>query len=266
MPRIIRETPPKETEIYVLISQISNEFFVSKIKFPNHYQAYKDHVGLKNAQTRELFRESEKQNKFPKMYLLNHLNTDAETGFKHCVAWTKYFIEHGYKPLSEGRILDYAKDLLDETKIIYEGIKDIPLDETLSDTQLLVENYIRKKGSKSTRKNDAISFRISQKEYEAIAQRAENTGLSMAKYCKNMALNGEVNLIKTYTAYDILNEMRAIRITLTQTMNAICINGRYYPEDIRIIQECIEKQRELYEQFAEKDHENFKKEKLLFPK
>lgn len=87
-----------ETEIYVIISSNSNEFYVGKIKNPNHYQAYKDHVRLKNYQTKELFSRAFEENSPPKMYLLETIDATKPESYARCVVWTRHFLDQGYSP------------------------------------------------------------------------------------------------------------------------------------------------------------------------
>ena len=70
MPRNRDSNAKNELDIYVILSEINEEFIVWKIKSGNAYTAYKDHARLKSLYTKDLFLRSIEQMKMPKMYLL----------------------------------------------------------------------------------------------------------------------------------------------------------------------------------------------------
>lgn len=231
----------KEIEVYLLISKISKEFYVWKIQKGHHYTAYKNHIHLRFKQTKDMIQRSEQEEKFPEMYLLETLTTTEETAFKHCVAWTKYFIEHGMQSLSNSTILAYTNDLNQETRVIYDAIKHTPVEEVISDGHLLVSDYTKKPRTANREPKDEIKISVSHKQYEQIKKTAEENKLTMSRYCKNMVLDGRVIQIETPKLWEYNAEVRQAVITLRQILYAYYQNGRYFPADLENIQKAIDK-------------------------
>ena len=134
-------TEIRDIEIYAIISPETNQVFIGKNRFPNHYQSYKDHTRLNKAPTKDLFLWASENQIFPLMYLLNRLETTETRAYRYIVAWTKFFLEKDFQVLSHQKTLDYASDLLEETQKIYDQIKDISLEEITSEERVLVSNY-----------------------------------------------------------------------------------------------------------------------------
>lgn len=256
----------KEIEIYVLISQISNEFYVWKAKSPNSYQAYKDHAGKKFKQTKDLFERAEKEKKFPQMYLLETIATTSETAYRHCIAWTKYFVEHGMQPLAAERILKHADDLLPETKEIYDVFKNNSLEDVLSDDCLIVSDFKKNSTARKRTPKDEIKITVSHKEYELIRERAEKSGLSMSRYCKNMVLEGKINYLESPPPWEYIAEIRGAKIILRQILYAIYKTGKYFPADMENIEKMSEIICEEERKFTQAYSENTKLLMKLLPK
>lgn len=224
----------KELEIYIILSSISDEFYVWKTKQPNHYQVYKDHARLKYARTRDLFIRSQEAHTFPKMYLLETIHATETKAFCHCVAWTRYFLEQGYSPLATPTILDYANHLNEDSQTIYDKIRHHSIEDIIQEKQLLVSSFTPQKTN--IKSKNKITFIVSEQEYETIQKRAENIGFTMSRYCKNMALNGRIT---RFSLTDYLTEIREIKQVLQEIQLAIYQNGRYYPADLENIQQLV---------------------------
>lgn len=256
----------KEIDIYVIVSQIGNEVFVWKAKHPNSYQAYKDHTNHKFKQTKDLFERSEKEEKFPNLYVLETIITTQEEAFRHCVAWTKYFIEQGYTAISPSTLLNYTNDLLPETNEIYQRIKNLSVEEVLTTERVLVTDYKKRKKPAKREPKDEIKFTVSHNEYNHIVKCAEENGLSMAKYCKNMVLAGRIITLDSPPLSEYLAEVRGAKIILRQILYAYYQNGKYYPADLENIQKMIDiicdEEKKLQEEFRENTRQIMK----LLPK
>ena len=116
MPRNRDRNAKYKLDIYVIISEISDEFIVWKIKSGNTYTAYKDHARLKSSYTKNLFLRSIEQMKMPKMYLLETVICSQREAMKHCIVWTKYFKERGKTPVA-GELMKEYTDTLDEESL-----------------------------------------------------------------------------------------------------------------------------------------------------
>ena len=112
----------KDIEIYGLISQVSNEVYVWKVKKPNHYQAYKNHIYGRKLDTKEFCKSAEERNSLPKMYLLDEIKATEKTAFSYCIAWNKYFKEHGYQLVAYDSIIGIVEELTGEAHTVSDVI------------------------------------------------------------------------------------------------------------------------------------------------
>lgn len=235
MPRKRYKNEKIETEIYVILSSTTDEFYIGKTKKPNHYQAYKDHARLKNSQTKELFSRAIEEGLPPKMYLLETINATKTEGYARCVVWTKYFLDLGYSPIAAPTTVDYANDLTDENLHYFSQIKDIPIEKIIDEKNLLVANYEPR--TKEKKKNH-IALCVTPEEYDYIQKRAEKEGLTMSKYCKEMVIAGDIIRVDLS---EHLREIRQVKKVLHEIQLAILQNGRYYPADLENLQKLVGK-------------------------
>lgn len=243
MPRNRKQNEAQSHKIYVLLSTISNEFYVGKTTAAKPNVAYKFHAAEKHAQTKQLFAESRKNQNFPKMYLLEEINVTPKTAFGYCVAWTKYFIEQGLTPLANQTVLDYTEDLTEANETVFNCIKAVPIDSVISDEHLLIETYhVQKKkttgGSEDTLMKQKILLHLSPENYELISYKAKEAKMSMSRYCQMMALDGDVVIIDMSACF---NEIRDFKIVLRKILGAILQHGKYYPADLSNIQKLVDK-------------------------
>ena len=238
MSRTNKRNEKSDVEVYAIISQDNNDFYVGKIKKGNCYQAYKDHVRLRNWHSTELFTRFKEHGLAPKMYLLETIHATKSESYSHCVIWTRYFLDQGYHPIVAKTTIEYANDLIERNVELYLRIKDIPVGEIINDDHILISDYKPRK--QGTRKN-TISVCVTPDEYDFINGNARAAGLSMSKYCKEMALSGQ---IVRMDMSEYLMEIRKIKGVLYEIELAVLQNGEYYPEDI----ENIEKQVKILNQ------------------
>lgn len=243
-------------EIYLILSQVDKEFYVWKTKAPNSYQAYKDHANLRYGRTKPLFEKSELMKKFPQMYILETITATGEQAFRHCIAWTKYFIEHGYQPLSNDKIVGYTEDLLEETSEIFESICETPLDKVLCKERMKVENFSRREAGAKMGPRNQIKISVSEEEYVKIHSKATKLGFSLSKYCKNMVLNGRVITVESPYLSEHTAVVREAKIILKYVLCAIYQNKCYYPADLENIQKAVEMIVEAEETVAEAYEKN----------
>ena len=260
------DTSIKEMDIYVIVSQISNEVFVWKAKHPNSYQAYKDHANHKFKQTKELFERSEIVGKLPKLYVLETIIATQEEAFRYCVAWTKYFLERGYTSLSSSTLLSYTEDLIPKTDEIYQRIRNCAAEDVLTPERLLVSDY-EKKGRPDRRVPKAqIKFTVTHEQYNHIFGCAEKENLSMARYCRNMVLEGHIITLEKPSIEEYITELRGVKIILRQILYAYYQNGKYYPADLENIQKLVDKVCDKESELLEEFRENTSNVMKLLPK
>lgn len=243
-PQFGNEKEKKTIKIYALKSEISKEIFVWKAEKTRLYQLYKVHVGKQNNQTKDLFERSELAGEYPKMYLLDTVTATEREAFRHCVAWTRYFSDKGFILLARKKILDYAVDLLPETQTIYDGIKDLPVEQVLTEEGLVVRNYRRKtKFAKedAEKEESTLTIYLTRDERENVRKLAEEEGMSLSRYCKNMVLDGQIVNIETPPVWEYMDSLREAKIILRRTLYSIYQSEKYNPADLANIEKGIEK-------------------------
>lgn len=231
----------REIDIYLIKSEISNEIFVWKIQHGGCYQAYKDHARGKSSSTMSLFKQAAEQNNYPVMYVLETLHTTQELAYRHCIAWTRYFMDHGCESLSKKSVNRRAYDMNGETLTFYESIKELPLEEVLSEEKMIVSAFRSK--TSSPRKNSKRRFMVycSKKDFEKIERRAQKQRMTLSRYCKNMALDGRIVTLDTPPIWEYDRAVLESTELLKMILLAIYQNGQYYPADLENIQRMIDR-------------------------
>lgn len=239
-------TEIKDIEIYAILSPELKQVFIGKTKYPNHYQAYKDHARLKNLPTKDLFLNASQTQIFPRMYLLEQLQTTETHAYSYIIAWTKFFLENGFQVLAHEINLKYANDLTEDTEAIYFQIKNQNLNEVISENKILVSNYTQQKAKRESSEDNnpnKISIVVTPEEYEEISQKAEQAGMSMSKYCKQVAINGAIVHI---SFSEFSNELRSIKRVLREIQLGIYQSGKYFPADLENMEKMIERINQNY--------------------
>lgn len=243
MPRNSSKDAVRELDIYVILSEISNEFIVWKIKSGNAYTAYKDHARQKSLYTKDLFLRSIEQMKMPKMYLLKTVNCSQREAMKHCIVWTKYFRDHGRTPLAGEVMVGYTDTLDEQSLALYNEIKDRPLTEIINPKTAIVENYQSKSWNNAAKKEDEkpktskqIKVVANPEQYQIIRKKAAYVNLPIAKYCRLMAMDG---FVFRFNFAEYLNEIRSIKRVMQDIQEAIYQSGRYFPSDLENLEKCI---------------------------
>lgn len=238
-----------EIDVYVIVSQISNEFYVWKCQSGRLYENYKAHAAGRSISTKELFERSDKEAVFPKMYCLETLQTTERMAFRHIVAWTKYFIEHGFEPLAYDTIVAYAGDMVEYTQSVYDRIDLLPIEAVLAEDKCIVKQYKRRGESKS--KRDRLTVYLTPKEYDEIEKKAKQMGLSMTRYARNMVLDGRIIYMHTPQTWEVTDKIRETNIILKQILYAIYQNGKYYPADLKNIQKMCDRMSDIEDEIID---------------
>ena len=232
----------RERIIYAILSPFDKQVYVGhtlKSAVKNHY---KDHRILRYQQTKHLFQEAKKLSLIPKMYLLEEVETVAVKAYKHCVAWTKYLTEQGYITITQKATNMYAEDLLEETQILYEAIRQQPLEQIFSDERVLVgsvKNYRTKKNAES---NDTmfIGFRVTQKDEAKIRAAAGKKQWNVSEYCRAAAVDGAVVNVDFNFLWRYTGELIGVKDLLQQLIYTIQETGNYHPQDIETVRKMID--------------------------
>ncbi len=232
----------KERVIYAILSPFDKQIYVGhtlKSAVKNHY---KDHRILRNRQTKGLFQEAKNRSLIPQMYLLEELDTVAVDAYRHCVAWIKYFVEHGYRSIAQKTTNTYAETLLEDTRVIYDQIKNLPLEGVLSEEKLLVNSVKNYRVRQQNEDNDTafIGFRVTQKDEAKIRAAAEKKQWNVSEYCRAAAVDGAVVNIDFNFLWRYTQELMGVKDLLQQMIRTIHETGTYDPQDLKTIQKMVD--------------------------
>lgn len=269
MPRNRDSNAKNELDIYVILSEISEEFIVWKIKSGNAYTAYKDHARLKSLYTKDLFLRSIEQMKMPKMYLLETVNCSQREAMKHCIVWTKYFREHGITPLAGEVMVDYTDTLDEQSLVLYEEIKNRPFEEIINPETAIVENYRSKSWSKNTngttekpKNSKQIKIVANPEQYQIIQKKADYLNMPIAKYGRTMMVNG---FVFRFDFAEYLDEIRRIKRVIQDIQEAIYQSGRYFPSDLENLEKCIDEVNDVQRKMMKETFKIIKKQAAKMP-
>jgi len=258
MAHLIKEEDVLSLSIFVILFPKENCFFVWKTESESLKQAYKNHFYCQRKKTKALFAKARKENTVPPMYCLETRETTQKEAFYRCVAWAKYFMNHGYTSCCGNFLDQYTVDLKDESKGYFATIKDRPLAEVCPDGEDLFPNFGRQKVSGKEPSYSSIHFRIKPEEYQQIKAAAVNTSLTITEYCKKMVLNGRVIEVSPEVFGNLstyLDSFVARDKLLKSILAAIYSTKTYYPVDLDIIQKAIQDNSEQHIQAIEATQE-----------
>lgn len=230
----------RDMVVYVIVSPIDKRFYVGKTRKHTVSNHYKDHNILRNRCTKQLFLDAKAHTLKPKMYLLEALETVDATAFQHCVAWTKYFMDHGYQSIANEKINRYAADLLPDTKMIYDAISGYELEAVLCDEQILEP---KERGGQKTENNKTapadttvITFRVAKSDAKKIQEAAERKGWNLSEYCRAAAVDGCVVHVDFKPLIQYTRQISGMRDMLMKLIDTIHETGNYYPQDLENVQ------------------------------
>jgi hypothetical protein len=234
----------RDLVIYVIVSPIDKRCYVGKTRKHTVGNHYKDHNILRNQSTKQLFMDAKAHARKPKMYLLEELQTVDADAFQHCVAWTKYFIEHGFRSLASDKVNRYASDLLSDTRKIYDEIRDRALGTVLCDERILEpkERVERKPKDKALAPADTtvITFRVAKSDAEKIQEAAEKRGWNLSEYCRAAAVDGCIVHVDFSPLIQYTRQISGMRDMLMKLIDTIHETGNYYPQDLENVQKMVD--------------------------
>lgn len=239
--------------VYAILSPLENKrVYISRTRQNRIYKTYIEHYNLRVTKTKSVFAQAKAQNLLPPIYLLDASKISEKEAFRRCVAWTKYFLEHGYRQMTDDALTDYAADLVQNTKMYYNKIKDEPLEEILQPEGGLFPNYGKRLSSKTNTSGTVVSVRLDKEEYAQVKKQATALGLSLGAYCKSMTLNGRIVTVDLSFISSYINEFSESKNLLRQILTSIYSTGQYYPADLKNIQDCIDHLTHIQETVNEK--------------
>ena len=230
--------------IYAIISPIDKKkIYISRTGQHRLRKHYTEHVNLRVAKTEKMFSSAIEAGMLPPIYVLETGHFSKDEAFCRCIAWLKFFLDYGYSQYTKDILTDYAKDLSEETKQIYDCIKKGSLEEVLKPDGGEYKDYkLRTESSKN-----GILLRLEMDEYEAIRKTAEDEGLSINAYCKKMALNKKIMKVDLTYIHEYLAEFSEIKNLMKNILYAIYKTEKYLPADLQNIQSSVDRMTELQE-------------------
>lgn len=222
--------------IYALISPIDNRFLVGKVTVGAERNRYKNHKTLRYPTTNAMCKDLNDQGLLPKMYLLESVTVTEVEGYSHRVAWTRYFLEHGFRGVDHKKTIEYANDLIGTSAQVYAEICGKNISEVLSAEHDMFPNYGQRKKRDDAKKFITISFRVSPEEAEQIRALAREKNCTMAKYCRDTVLDGAAIHVDYDALIEVVGELREVKNRFSQMIYTISQIKNYYPEDLKEIQ------------------------------
>lgn len=245
--------------IFAFVDEINNECFVWKTKNKNLKSVFEVHYQLRNTRTREMFERGKRAGTPPGMYLLDAIENTEAVAFKHCIAWTKYFMGYGYESKNHELHKGYTEYLDEETQAIYDMIREQFLSDVCCNENRLFAEYgtQRKKKDKNTQSTQ-ITIKLSPEEYNRILQDAKKLAIAPSAYVKNMALEGEIKRENYEFFLEYKEKLGVIERRMRGILKTIYDTGRYYPADLQNLQklcdQIIESNREVVRIFRRRKY------------
>lgn len=229
--------------IYCIISPFAKEFHISKTGPHRLRKVYSEHYSGRVEKTKILFQRAKDSSCLPPMYVLESGKMSVRMAFRVCVAWTKYFLDHGYTQVTEDILTEYAGDLIETTQKVYDGIKDKPLTEVLQPEGGLFPDYNTRK--KNVYGKQQVCFQLEPEDYDRLKKAADAEGFSMSAYCRQMALHGKIIRLDTSAWCRFIEEYGQTKNLLRQILFTIYKTGKYFPADLANIQKGVDHLTEL---------------------
>lgn len=250
MPRIRHTgfyTIEKPFKIFVFLDQNYGQCFVWKTANTNLKSVFEQHYFLHRSRTKKMFERGKENGSPPEMYVLEDVLAVEADAFKHCIAWTKYFMEHGYDSVNYEIHKQYTSVLDEETQKIYDGIKHEFLSDVCAPSKKLFENYgkIRKKRDVETPSN--ISIVLTPEEYEQVKKNAAEYKMTPAAYAKKMTLEGEIKLENYSFFLEYKDSLRVIERRISGILKTIYETGVYSPADLEQLQQLCDQVGEVHQ-------------------
>lgn len=126
--------------IYVFVSPIDKICYVGHCKKDSLRETYRHHTRGRRYCTQRFMMAVQPHR--PCMFVLEELpNITIAKAYRYVLAWTKALIDDGYASYNFPTIIDQTKDLLWETKLLYQQRKGIPLNDLISCEKCPVRVY-----------------------------------------------------------------------------------------------------------------------------
>ena len=130
--------------IYLLLSPLSKDFFISHCQKSLIIDVFKHHYYGKRYKTEASIETLKKKELHPCLFILETVNATKVEAYNYVIVWTKIFSEAGYTSLDKGNVLCYAEDLYENNLLLYNKRKPTIIEDYLKCSNCLVSNYGRR--------------------------------------------------------------------------------------------------------------------------
>ena len=242
--------PMKDFVVYVIISPLDDKkFIVNKTGTNRLHKTYIEHYNFRVTKTKEMFAAARDKSLLPPIYRLEEIHTTEKEVFRHCVAWTKYFIDHGYEQIVDDYLGAYANEIVPETERYYEQIKSKSIEEVLNPSGGEFPNYGNLYKQRDSYTN--LTIVLTKEEYLEIKKTAEEQEMTLSTYCKNMIMKGKILYADLSHISKLVDTFKDYKTMMRQMLFTINKTGKYYPADLKNIQNGVNKLIEIQNDVSE---------------
>lgn len=266
MPRHPRKSQYRNTQkqiIFLLRSPKSKEFFVGHCQPDSLMPIFRQHWAGDRIYTDKCFLELKKEGLHPCLAVLEEIYATNVEAYRSVIAWTKIFVDAGFKNLNTGNIEYYMQDMFGDTLVAYEMNKDADLAKICDCSSCLVSRYGRKncpmctcevpekveRPKGKTPKNVQLHIRMSEEELEQIEQNAKICDKTVSAYVRCMAKKMCVLPLDYDCVTEHTHELSVIGNAIHRVAFTICKSGSYTPVDLRYMVERINEIQKSENQF-----------------
>ena len=246
----MKKQKPSEFAIYILLSPFDDKkMYISRSGPHRLRKTYTEHTKLRVSKTKALFELAAEANSRVPMYLLETSCMTRRESFAYMVAWTRYFLEHGYTQITKDILTDYAEDLVSLSEAHYNSIQELNIDDVISPQNRILQDYAQtRKPSQEGR--HVISIRLDPEDYITVRENAKACNLSMGAYCKQRILGGNLIYIDFSYIDDSFQQYAENKMVIRQIHHMIYTTSKYYPADIRNLTRCVSELISIYERIT----------------
>lgn len=236
-----KKAESKEYVIYLIVSTTDPKKIYINKTYPHRIRkTYTEHIKLRVTKTRDMCSKAAEQHILPPLYILETGIMTPREAFKHCVAWTRYFMDYGCTQITEDILTEYALDLIPTTEAYYDQIKTTPIDSLLSRKNQACINYRLAESRSSNNSRHSVSFTVTNEQHHALVEAARKENLSLNKYVIQQVINGQTIHLDFDFIRDFLDEYAPSKLLLKQILFSVYQTGKYYPADIHNIEKVVE--------------------------
>ena len=241
--------PLDELSVYVIFNLKKDSVFIWTGKKGNLRRNFFNHCTLRHPGTKAMFEEAQKSGALLEIYLLEDIVATKKMAYGNCLAWAKYFVEHGFNLVPYRRIEECCEVLTERQQALYNKIKDIPFEQICGPGKVLFRNFGQKKEDKKENKvvlnkngvaKTRMSVPLSWPEYEAVRRASKEKGISMAAFVRNRILNEKTFNIDFDFAQENFKNLCDAKENLRQIVFAIYTEGSYSQADMKNIQTLVD--------------------------